>query len=353
MTKRRGFTLVELLVVIAIIAMLVSLLLPAVQQAREAARRAVCANKSRQLALAVMNYESAQQHMPPAGYAGRNPQPNLSCGPFIPKAGQQISWIVLTLPFMEEEALYNQFNLEAGGLIFDKEGNPAAAQPASLLCPSDSALGRFCQGDLTDGVPIGKGNYAAWASPFHIDLHSVFPGALGKFGGIKLQQVEDGLSNTFMISEVKTRAEPTDQRGAWAVPWNASSLLAFDGHHDFDESERFGYTVQPVFNFMQRPNHKGPNLDTIYDCTNAEDAQRQGMPCATYSSNVQPCQRFSEGSGETVNGYLSSAPRSNHPGGVNVASMDGSIRFVTDDVDGLSMAYRVSVNDGRNVESSD
>lgn len=328
--RRRGFTLVELLVVIAIIALLVSLLLPAVQQAREAARRSLCANNMRQLSLALMNYETARNRMPPPGYGCINREPNLAFGDFVPNCGRQFSWIVLTLPFMEEEALFNQFDLSSS--VFRQETNPASAQPGSLLCPSDSAEGRYCIGRITGNVPLGKANYAAWASPFHIDLQSVFPGALGGWG-LELRKVEDGLSKTFMLSEVRTRAEPTDQRGAWAVPWNGSSLLAYDGHYDFDAAGE--YSVMEVHDFMQRPNHKGPNLDMLYDCQEPESAQFEGLPCAEWSLSGN----------ETA--YLSSAPRSNHIGGVNVGLMDGSVRFIIDGIDHVAMAYSVSINDGR------
>ena len=326
----RGFTIVELLVVIAIIALLISLLLPSVQQAREAARRSVCGNKIRQLSLALMNYESAQEQLPPPGYACRNLKPTIALGDFIPRCGRQFSWIVLTLPYMEEENLFNQFDLTQ--TVFTQEGNPAGTQPESLLCPSDGALGRFCNGALTENVPLGKGNYAAWVSPFHVDLQNAFPGALGSWG-MKLKEVEDGLSKTFMLSEVRTRAEPGDQRGTWAVPWNGSSLLAYDGHYDFDVGG--AYYPMVVHDFMQRPNHRGPNVDPIYDCGNPAAAQLEGIPCAQYSLS------------ETTNAYLSSAPRSNHPGGVNVALMDGAVRFVTDDIDHVTMALQVSINDGQ------
>ena len=331
-----AFTLVELLVVIAIIAMLVSMLLPAVQQAREAARRSLCANKLRQLSIALINYESAKGRFPPPGYACINRMPTLALGDFVPNCGKQFSWIVLTLPFLEEEALYNQFDLTVP--IFEQVANPGSTQPESLLCPSDSALGRYCMGPITKNVPLGKGNYAAWVSPFHVDLQSIFPGALGGWG-MRLRKVEDGLSKTYMLSEVRTRAEPRDQRGAWALPWNGASLLAYDGHYDFQAAG--DYSVMKVHDFMQRPNHQGPNLDMIYDCREPEDAQYEGLPCAqwTFPSGDGP----SDGN-DTA--YLSSAPRSNHLGGVNVSLMDGSVRFVVDEVDHVAMAYSVSVNDG-------
>ena len=231
---RRAFTLVELLVVIAIIAILISLLLPAVQTAREAARRVACMSNMRQVGLALSNYESTNNRYPPPGYAGVNTQPSVTFGDFVPNFGRQLSWIVLTLPYMEEQALFDQFDLRTS--VFEQVNNPAATQINLLMCPSDSAEGRFLQGVITQNVPLAKGNFAAWVSPFHVDLQSYWPGALGSWG-MTLKEVEDGVSKTYMLSEVKTRAERNDQRGAWAVPWNGASLLAYDAHHDFERGD--------------------------------------------------------------------------------------------------------------------
>jgi hypothetical protein len=246
-----------------------------------------------------------------------------------------LSWIVLTLPYFEEQALYDQFDLHAS--VLEQVGNPAAVQPASLLCPSDGAEGRFLRAPFTNRRPLGKGNYAAWASPFHLDLQSIFPGALGGWG-MELKKATDGQSRTMMLSEVRTRTNSLDQRGVWALPWNAASLLAYDAHHNFSGGGKF-YTDGQFTQFMQTPNHRGPNLDPIYGCGQPADAQLEGMPCATWSLGTSVA-------------YLSSAPRSNHPTGVNVALMDGAVRFVTDDVDPVSMAYQVSVNDGRARQAS-
>src|SRR5438128_1840517 len=108
-SKTRAFSLVELLVVIAVIGILISLLLPAVQSARESARRMQCRNNMKQVSLAVINYEDAHKCYPPAGLCGPR-VPSYLEGPFNPRGGQMISWVVLVLPFMEEQSLYQQFN---------------------------------------------------------------------------------------------------------------------------------------------------------------------------------------------------------------------------------------------------
>lgn len=319
---RRAFTLVELLVVIAIIGVLIALLLPAVQAARESARMMSCKNNLKQLTLAIANYESQLGVYPAAG---------ILASPSDLRSGPQFSWIVMLLPMMEQQALYDQFNFKTD--VFSQTSNPQSQHLQMLQCPSDRAKGLFLvDSDLTKAKRFAKGNYAAYCSPVHTDLTHLYPGALVAHQGQCSADIRDGTTNTLAISEVRVRANDQDQRGAWALPWTGSSLLAFDIHHDGKDGE--GYKAHPLsLGQAQPPNNQGPNIDMLYKCTDLAGAQLLKMPCNNFGGGT-----FA---------YLSAAPRSNHPGGVHVSLLDGSVRFITDQVDEITMAYMVSINDGR------
>ncbi|TWT77290.1 putative major pilin subunit [Posidoniimonas polymericola] len=332
---RRGFTLVELLVVIAIIGVLVALLLPAVQSAREAARRSQCTNNLRQLALAVLNYESSRSELPPAGSFG--PKPASKTASVNEISGLNHSWVVLILNEIEERAIYDQFDIKSVNVALTP-GSPAAAQPASLLCPSAGSDGKYYEHRLIkapDGEPsrFGKGNYAAYVSVYHSNKLG-FPGALPLFGQ-KLRQVTDGLSSTLLVSEVRTRDLTTDVRGAWALPWSGASVLAFDMHSEQGPSNIDGF--EPIPDWATDGLARTPNAaiyDSIDKCADQEAAFFEGMPCSGDGR---------EGSGS----FRSAAPRSNHIGGVNTAFLDGHVGFAADDIDPIVMAYQVYIRDGQ------
>jgi prepilin-type N-terminal cleavage/methylation domain-containing protein len=146
-TARRAFTLVELLVVIAIIGTLVGLLLPAVQSARESARRSRCGNNLKQIGLALLNHASAKDDVLPfnkdqaiCGQTGAN----TGRGQFNLSNDGAWSWVVMAMPYLEEQALYNQFNFALNS--YDTSTSPVnnaslAARPLkNLLCPSNTAM---------------------------------------------------------------------------------------------------------------------------------------------------------------------------------------------------------------------
>jgi prepilin-type N-terminal cleavage/methylation domain-containing protein/prepilin-type processing-associated H-X9-DG protein len=343
--KFGGFTLVELLVVIAIIGILVSLLLPAVQAAREAGRRTSCVNNIRQIGLAILNYENTRKVFPPGGLhdppfwmpIGGSNQGNIVTDP---RTGVMHSWVVQILPFLEEGALYEQFDLRQP--VDRQTRDPQAIQIATFLCPSDDSVGRYFQhSSLTRNKVFAKGNYAAYVSPFHVEFQHEFPGALAANRRQRIASMEDGVSRTLVLAEVRTRENPRDQRGAWALPWSGSSVLAFDMHHDFAVGEgiKFVGDIRSVGQ-AQPPNNQGPNIDMLYDCPDPTKAQVEGMICGRFAIDQEST-------------YLSAAPRSQHSGGVNVCFLDGHVGFLTNDVDDFAMAYMVSINDGRHVNVHD
>jgi prepilin-type N-terminal cleavage/methylation domain-containing protein len=202
---RRGFTLVELLVVIAIIGVLVGLLLPAVQSAREASRRGTCSNRMRQLALAVHNYASAKEVLPPT---------HTGCAPPNDLYG---TWFVVILPYIENNALYQQFDLSQA---WNAGPNPAAAASIAAQsvkeyqCPTRRSGPQKATGAPQDG---GTGDYAAvsiansnyqWQHQSPDVLRSAMMGcsSIERVGGrwagrSNLAMIRDGTSRTAIIGE--------------------------------------------------------------------------------------------------------------------------------------------------------
>ncbi|MBC8352508.1 MAG: DUF1559 domain-containing protein [Planctomycetes bacterium] len=330
-SQRSGFTLVELLVVIAIIGILVSLLLPAVQAAREAARRMQCQNNVKQLGLAIQNYHNVFRQLPASGIV----QPSNTH--YQPRTGQQFSWIVLLLNQIEQGTLHDQFDFSRS--IFLQTAEPQEQFVPTLSCPSDSAKNRvFVHPTLTNGKRFAKGNYAAYVSPYHVELQNRFPGVLVGNKRHRLASILDGTSNTIVVSEVLTRAVDDDQRGAWALPWTGSSQIALDMHDTVNPVQFGGAGYSPVsLGGAQTPNSQVSWGDRLYSCSDPVGALISKMPCSV---------------GAYTN-FLSASPRSRHPGGVNSVFADGHVALVPNNVDAIALAYIVSIDDGNAVSISE
>ena len=339
---KQGFTLVELLVVIAIIGVLVSLLLPAVQAAREAARRMQCQNNLHNLALAVLNYESSRGDLPPSTEMDRAFSGRGGAGRALSAyTGPQYSWIAKILPYIEMQSLHDQFDFNVSVLEQDINTRPQEAQPSFMLCPSDSAAGLlYKSATFSNGRSFAKGNYAAYCAPEHAISSMIWPGALVNEPQ-SLSRITDGTTNTIMLTEIRTRAEPTDHRGAWALDWPAATVLAMDMHGDVGsllniaEQINLDLPYKPATQYIKyaltpnlSPGHLG--IDELRECDNPAEAALLGMECVTGR-----------------NDYTAS-PRSLHVGGVNATNVDGSVRFLRDEIDPLILGTLISINDGLN-----
>ncbi len=197
--RPRGFTLVELLVVIAIIGVLVALLLPAVQAAREAARRASCANKLKQIGLALHNYHDTFQTFPPdAIWTRRNRPPAATTG-----EERNFTWIALILPQIEQGPLHSQinFSLPALNQVLTTGLPLREVTLDSFLCPSDTTF---------KSLPHGFG-YTSYAGNAGWDAHrrmygdERIAGVFPLLDPVGLRDIRDGTSNVIMVGEVTNR----------------------------------------------------------------------------------------------------------------------------------------------------
>ena len=191
-TKNGGFTLVELLVVIAIIGILIGMLLPAVQQVREASRRTSCANSIRNIALAMLNYESAFGKLPP-GYVARNGKAN----------NQSVGWGVIILPYVEQNNLYEQLGL-------DIENETLAENIDVSLKGQQIPIYNCASSTLADVDPSGaaKCNYCGNQGTENNTADSF--GLFEHDSEFKISDVIDGASNTILIGEVEGSSKESD-----------------------------------------------------------------------------------------------------------------------------------------------
>ncbi|EAQ79018.1 DUF1559 domain-containing protein [Blastopirellula marina] len=311
--NRRAFTLVELLVVIAIIGVLIALLLPAVQQAREAARRMSCSNNLKQIGLAIHNYHDVHRALPPGhvvqendpDWGGATSDSNVECW----------GWGAFLLPFIEQSALYDQSGIGQGQLLEDVISPVAMTPLDAYRCPSDT------------GPTIGDGRkYSEWALSNYKASYGHCAGALsisaanpdkqtgvfqplggpasGSVGSIRMRDVTDGTSNTIAVGEAAwKRGDLFYEAGAWA-----------------------GATKG-----------KGGNA--------AEDLYSGGRASINHANPV---------SNELCESYSSL-----HPGGAQFVFMDGSVRLIAETIDfvtngssntsGVDSAYErlLARNDGQ------
>jgi len=332
---RRGFTLIELLVVIAIIGVLIALLLPAVQAAREAARRAQCVNNLKQIGLALHNYESANRSFPPGAITYQeNP---LNCG-----AGRKgHSFFTLMLNYMEQQAIYNavNFNFNSGGP--DAYGGPHAGatnrtalitQINSFICPSDSLQRPYDLSISFNGY--GQSSYAGVCGT--VDIFRWFCGCPVNFVGgtcagaaeiqpdgmfgynwtFKIADVTDGTNNTIFVGEfARFKNDPDQIFNTWSRSlWFGSN---FPGGNT-TRPEGLASTVAKINAPFQ------PNDVSTYPGTLGPTNDTDGWLYVA-SPDYRQLGQF---------GF-----RSQHPGGANFLFGDGSVRYLKETIDMGSPNY--------------
>jgi len=186
--RQRGFTLVELLVVIAIIGILVALLLPAVQSAREAARRTQCLNNVVQVGLSLHSYEFHFESLPPGV---TNPDGPIRNEP----QGNHVSWIVKVLPYLEQNVLYRKFD-QAAGAYADVNAELRAVRLRPLECPTNNLP------NTNEAKTIAHSSYAGCHHDAEAPIDKDNHGLLFLNSKIKYAQIYDGSSSTILLGEL-------------------------------------------------------------------------------------------------------------------------------------------------------
>ncbi len=316
--RRRAFTLIELLVVIAIIAILIGLLLPAVQKVREAAARLQCQNNLKQLSLAVHNYESAMGLYPPSMHAPVGSTFGVNNG----------SWSVhgRILHYIEQGNAGARVNLEVG---YDQPPNSTSGVPTMripvFMCPSEVNDRVRLRNGVPYVYPHNYGfNYGTWLS-WDPNTGQGGDGVFFPNARLKPTSISDGLSNTLMIAEVKAFT-PYARNLFTGVPVTppstpaevAALILASGDIRAFaDTNLNTGHTEWPD----GRVHHAG--FTTVIGPNTPVPVERNG---AIYDMDFNSVQ---EGNSATVPSRAAITARSYHSGGiVNVALMDGSVRSV-------------------------
>ncbi|NLX55322.1 MAG: DUF1559 domain-containing protein [Planctomycetaceae bacterium] len=328
-TQRAGFTLVELLVVIAIIGVLVALLLPAVQAAREAARRMQCSNHMKQLGLALHNYHDAWKKLPPriggsyVNFEGINWSP---------------SGIVRLLPFLEERGVYERIQQRQtyNGRFYeafnvnstDRNYLPWLSKIPTFLCPSDSESSASGEGQLGKcSYHFSNGDYAGWwgnpttRGPFELwSLYADWP-SWYQGGLISISGMTDGTSNTLAMSERGIPGSGTARSLRAAVAVNQPSAfsspiacLALTGNGvNYLDSVATGNWGQGSYSFGWQG--RNAEISTIMP--------PNGPSCAIYADDWNA---------------VMWAATSYHPTGVLTVFMDGSVRFIANTIDTGNLA---------------
>ncbi len=335
MRQTRAFTLVELLVVIAIIGILIALLLPAVQSAREAARRLQCSNNLKQIGVALSAYEFTHGIFPPASQWNAADASKL--GSHNVNAFRGPNWAALILPYLEQQNLFDRID-QTQSIAAAANADFRGTQLSVMLCPSDPNNATPFNGTSTtrtSGLGDGwaRGNYAVNGSLGAMNGETVcgifggipncaataasggwkenrLRGVMGANVSLPMARIRDGASNTILVAEIRAGISEMDSRGTWALGDSSSSLW---GHGSF-------------MGDGNGPNSPGTGGDNVANCNemvaafgcsawnNCPALAKEEMTCYPLVNNQQ-------------------SVRSMHIGSVCVSLVDGSVQWISENVD--------------------
>ncbi len=278
--RRAGFTLIELLVVIAIIAILIGLLVPAVQKVREAAARTQCVNNLKQLALACHAYHDVNRRMAAGQLNPGTADAPAGSFPGAVTGRDRHPWTVLVMPYYEQQTLYNTLISQVA----------AGAGPWGAACRTTVIPTLICPSDPNGGFVAGEGSAANYVGCFGSTMYSnTGNGIFYPQSKTRMADITDGTSNTLLLGEILVGNGGDDRRGRI---WNSWA------------GENFFSTLY------------GPNTLNADVC----------WTCGTVMTN-NPCSANTSGIANNVQ-----TSRSTHPGGVNSAMADGTVRFITNSI---------------------